>query len=190
LLQVIQRFLDMLLRRRWEGFKVAHHAVLPAQEASYGALDGALPDSLQETLLSLGIARLYQHQSRALERIRSGSHVAVASPTASGKSLIYNLAVSEALLKDDEQRALYLFPIKALSRDQLEALRTFFDNLHPGQNRAPFRAAVYDGDTTPYQRAKIRGNHPHILLTNPDMLHTRCCPTTRNGKASGRICAS
>jgi DEAD/DEAH box helicase domain-containing protein len=173
---MIQRFLDMLLKRRWEGFKVAHHAILPPQEASYGTLEDTLPDSLQESLSSLGITRLYQHQAHAIERIRSGSHVVVASPTASGKSLIYNLAVSEALLKDDEQKALYLFPIKALSRDQLEALKTFFEALHPGQDRTLFRAAVYDGDTTPYQRTKIRGNHPHVLLTNPDMLHYALLP--------------
>ncbi len=173
---MIQRFLDMLLKRRWQGFKVIHHAILPAQEASYGTLQDPLPDSLQESLPRLGITRLYSHQSRALERIRSGSHLVVASPTASGKSLIYNLAVSEALLQDHEQRALYLFPIKALSRDQLEALKTFFEMLHAGMDRTLFRAAVYDGDTTPHQRAKIRGNHPHILLTNPDMLHYALLP--------------
>ncbi len=174
--QVVQQFLDRLLKRRWQGFKVAHHAILPALQASYGTLDDPLPDSLRESLPNLGIAGLYTHQSRAIECIRSGSHVVVASPTASGKSLIYNLAVSEVLLQDHEQRALYLFPIKALSRDQLEGLKTFFDAVHPGPNRTPFRAAVYDGDTTPYQRTKIRGNHPHVLLTNPDMLHYALLP--------------
>ena len=161
----------MLLKHRWRGFKIAHHAVLPAQEASHGTLQKPLPEILQEALFKLGVTNLYEHQSLALERIRSGSHVVVATPTASGKSLIYNLAVAEALLQDPEQRALYLFPIKALSRDQLEALNVFLKAVRSGDNRALFRTAVYDGDTTPYQRTKIRGNHPHILLSNPDMLH-------------------
>ncbi len=173
---MIQRFLDTLLKRRWQGFKVIHHEVLPAREAIYGALQDPLPESLQQSLPRLGITRLYRHQTRALEIIRSGRHLAVASPTASGKSLIYNLAVAEALIKDHEQRALYLFPIKALSRDQLEALNTFFEALRAEQDRVLFRAAVYDGDTTPYQRTKIRNNHPHILLTNPDMLHYALLP--------------
>jgi DEAD/DEAH box helicase domain-containing protein len=175
-LLLIQRFLNILIKHRWPGFKVVHHAVLPALEASYGTLDSPLPDNLQESLPSLGITGLYKHQSRAIELIRSGSHVVVASPTASGKSLIYNLAVSEALLKDHEQRALYLFPIKALSRDQLEALKTFFKALQSERNPTLFRAEVYDGDTTPYQRTKIRGNHPQVLLTNPDMLHYALLP--------------
>jgi DEAD/DEAH box helicase domain-containing protein len=173
---VIQQFLDTLLRRQWQGFRVIHHAVLPAQQATFGTLREPLPDILQESLSELGIIRLYKHQCKAIERIRSGGHVVVSSPTASGKSLIYNLAVSEALLNDPELRALYLFPIKALSRDQLETLNTFFKTLHSGQEGPLFRAAVYDGDTTPHQRAKIRANHPHVLLTNPDMLHYALLP--------------
>ncbi len=98
-------------------------------------------------------------------------HTVVSTPTSSGKSLIYNLAVAESLLSNPEQRALYLFPIKALTRDQLDALGTFFEHLAPAAGCAPYRACVYDGDTTPYQRSKIRRENPHVLLTNPDMLH-------------------
>jgi DEAD/DEAH box helicase domain-containing protein len=173
---VIQRFLDTLIKRRWQGFKVIHHAVLPSQEPTYGTLRVPLPDILRESLSELGITRLYEHQCLALEHIRSGNHAAIASPTASGKSLIYNLAVSEALIQDPEQRALYLFPIKALSRDQLEALNAFFETLRSKQTDCSFRAAAYDGDTTPHERAKIRGKHPHVVLTNPDMLHYALLP--------------
>jgi DEAD/DEAH box helicase domain-containing protein len=173
---VIQLFLEMLFKRRWQGYKITHHAVLPAQEAKYGSLPDPLPEILQAALLQLGVTSLYDHQSQAIERIRAGSHVVVATPTASGKSLIYNLAVGEGLLQDPEQRALYLFPIKALTRDQLEALNTFLGAFRSGENKTIFQAAVYDGDTSPYQRTKIRGHHPHILLTNPDMLHYALLP--------------
>ena len=173
---MIQRFLEMLCKRRWKGFRIAHHAVLPAQEASYGTLAASLPESLQKALRGLGVTALYDHQTQALERIRTRSHVVVATPTASGKSLIYNLAVGEALLQDPGQRALYLFPIKALARDQLEALNVFFDAFPHGKGQTLFQAAIYDGDTTPYQRTKIRSRHPHILLTNPDMLHYALLP--------------
>ncbi len=173
---MIQLFLEMLFKRRWQGFKITHHAVLPAQEAKHGSLPDPLPEILQAALLRLGVTSLYDHQSQAIERIRAGNHVVVATPTASGKSLIYNLAVGEALLENPEQRALYLFPIKALSRDQLEALNLFLEAFPRAKGQTPFRTAVYDGDTTPYQRTKIRGRHPHILLTNPDMLHYALLP--------------
>ncbi len=173
---MIQQFLEMLCQRRWQGFKIAHHAVLPAQEATYGGLAVPLPEILQQALLRLGVTALYDHQAEAIECIRAGHHVVVATPTASGKSLIYNLAVSEALLQNSDQRALYLFPIKALTRDQLEALTLFFQAVRDGEASTLFQAAVYDGDTTPYQRTKIRSNHPHILLTNPDMLHYALLP--------------
>lgn len=125
----------MLCKRRWQGFKVAHHAILPAQDASYGTLAVPLPEILQQALLKLGVTALYDHQTQALERVRAGSHVVVATPTASGKSLIYNLAVGEVLLQDANQRALYLFPIKALTRDQLEALTLFFEAFLPGEGK-------------------------------------------------------
>lgn len=170
---MIQGFLKALLQNDWQGAKVVHHAVLAAGSGAYAELARPLPRKLQELLLQAGVHRLYQHQAVALEQIRAGRTVVVATPTASGKSLIYNLAVAETLLHDDSQRALYLSPIKALSRDQLEALQAFYQPLQP---EAQFRIAVYDGDTTPYQRSKIRQKHPHILLTNPDMLHYALLP--------------
>ncbi len=119
-------------------------------------------------MLAAGIRRLYRHQTNALESLRRGASVVVATPTASGKSLIYNIAVAEALLADSQQRALYLFPTKALSRDQLGTVSDFLTTM---AGEPPLRAAIYDGDTNAYQRAKIRQQIPHVLLTNPDMLH-------------------
>ena len=168
---MIQRFLNRLLNNRLRDFEIAHHAEFPAQPPILGMLSSPLPPAIENALLELGISSLYSHQAMALEHIRSGRHTVVATPTSSGKSLIYNLAVAEALIRDPGQRALYLFPIKALTRDQLDSLQEFFDALREAEAGCCFTSCIYDGDTTPYQRAKIRQHHPDVLLTNPDMLH-------------------
>lgn len=168
---MIQRFLNRLLNDRLRDFELAHHAEFPAQPPIFGKLSSPLPAAIEDTLLSLGISSLYSHQALAIEHIRSGRHTVVSTPTSSGKSLIYNLAVAEALLGEPGGRALYLFPIKALTRDQLDSLQQFFGALGGAESGGSFTACIYDGDTTPYQRAKIRQNHPEVLLTNPDMLH-------------------
>ena len=170
---MIRTFLHRLISQSGKGIKVHHHAQLPAEKALFGKLQPPLPRELQEALAQVGVPRLYRHQVAALERIRAGENVVVATPTASGKSLIYNLAVMEALLADPDLHALYLFPIKALTRDQLKSISEF---LHAVEYPVPFRAAIYDGDTTPNERAKIRQKFPHILLSNPDMLHYGLLP--------------
>ena len=168
---MIQRFLKRLLNDRLRDFEIAHHAEFPAQPPIFGKLSSPLPHPIEDALLMLGISALYNHQTLALEHIRSGRHTVVSTPTSSGKSLIYNLAVAEALIEDPGRRALYLFPIKALARDQLDSLQKFFAALPGPEGDCPLTSCIYDGDTTPYQRAKIRQCHPHVLLTNPDMLH-------------------
>ncbi len=170
---MMQRFLHGILNGGWKGTKVIHNTVLPPREPRYGRLETPLPEVLNQALTMQGIRRLYLHQAAALEKVRAGQNIVVATPTASGKSLIYNLAVAEALLSDPDGHAMYLFPIKALSRDQLETLNGFFSLL---QGPVPLTAAAYDGDTTPYERGKIRRKFPHVLLTNPDMLHYALLP--------------
>ncbi len=170
---MIQRFLYALLHQKWQDFKVIHHAELAARKPIAGRLSRPLPAVLREALLSMGIRNLYSHQAQAIEHIRGGGTVVVSTPTSSGKSLIYNTAVVESLLAAPEVHALYLFPIKALTRDQLETLRHFLGAVG---GEPPFRAEVYDGDTTPHHRNKIRQNHPHVLLSNPDMLHYALLP--------------
>lgn len=172
----MQRFLNTLVNNRWQGMKVVHHEVLPAREPEYGAQETPLPSQLAEPLRRLGITRLYSHQTEALHQVRSGRHVVVATPTSSGKSLIYNLAVAESLLQDPGLHALYLFPIKALTRDQMDTLEGFLRACSGEQGEKCFDAAVYDGDTTPHQRARVRQKPPNILLTNPDMLHYGLLP--------------
>lgn len=172
----MQKFLNTLLKTQWPGFRVGHHAVLPPEEPCYGSLKDPLPAVLEGALSRMGIRRLYRHQALAIENIRSGANTVVATPTSSGKSLIYNLAVAEALIRNPGGSGLYLFPIKALSRDQMETLDDFLTFSPTGHKEDRIRAALYDGDTTPYQRAKIRQAPPHILLTNPDMLHYALLP--------------
>jgi DEAD/DEAH box helicase domain-containing protein len=168
---VIQRFLKKLLDNRLRDFEIAHHAEFPAQPPIFGKLSSPLPQPVEEALLKLGISSLYSHQATALEYIRSGRHTVVSTPTSSGKSLIYNMAVAEALVNDPDGRALYLFPIKALARDQLDSLQQFFGAFPGAEPGCSFTSCIYDGDTTPNERAKIRQHHPNVLLTNPDMLH-------------------
>lgn len=139
------------------------------QEAVYGALSPPLPPALAVALKHIGIRQLYRHQKAAVEAVRQGLHVVVASPTASGKSLVYNLPVIENCLKRPDARALYLFPLKALAQDQLSAFNTLAEAI-PGGPIVP-KAAVYDGDTTPWHRRRIRSAPPQVLVTNPDMLH-------------------
>ncbi len=127
-----------------------------------------------------GIKRLYSHQARAIDLIRSGRHVVVATPTASGKSLIYNLPVLERLIEDPASKALYLFPLKALAQDQLRSLNELF--AHLPREVAP-EAALYDGDTPPGRRARLRQMPPSILLTNPEMLHLSLLPFHQSWEA-------
>jgi DEAD/DEAH box helicase domain-containing protein len=167
----ITDFIETLRADRDFGESVVHHRRLPAETGSYTEAPSPEPD-LMPALERLGVHRLYHHQAEALERIRAGRHVLVSTPTASGKSLIYNLAVLEALRGNPQSRALYLFPLKALENDQLKTLETLRDAV----GDASVTAAVYDGDTSAYRRKQIRSQIPSILLTNPDMLHQGILP--------------
>jgi DEAD/DEAH box helicase domain-containing protein len=135
-------------------------------EAVYGP-DPEIPIDLSPILHDQGIERLFKHQVDALKLVKEGENVLVATPTASGKSLIYNLTVLEALLKNDKTKALYIFPLKALEQDQLKNLSM----LIKGIKKKKISARIYDGDTTSYMRKQIRTRVPEILFTNPDMLH-------------------
>ncbi len=161
------RFLDRLKSSNEFGRLIVWHEEIPARPENSARLAKPLPPALEKTLRSMGIKSLYSHQVQALDLIREGRHVVTATPTASGKSLIYNLPVFETALKDPESRALYLFPLKALEQDQLKVLNLMNEQL----DQAEIEARVYDGDTSPYRRKKIRENPPQILITNPDMLH-------------------
>src|SRR5207244_1000767 len=117
-----------------------------------------------------GVSRLYTHQAAAAEAVHSGRNVVIVTPTASGKTLCYNLPVLNAILENSDTRALYLFPTKALAQDQLAELYDLNQRLDHG-----FRVFTYDGDTPGDARKAIR-EKGHAVLTNPDMLHTGILP--------------
>jgi len=150
--------------------RLVHVRALPARAAQTVALPGDLPVPIPGRLRLAGIEALYRHQAEALDHVRAGRHVVVATGTASGKSLCYQLPLLERLLRDDKATALYLSPTKALAHDQLRALRSF---------RLPHvRAAAYDGDTPVGDRDAVRRT-ANVVLTNPDMLHVGLLPGHR-----------
>ncbi|MCK9297189.1 MAG: DEAD/DEAH box helicase [Desulfobulbaceae bacterium] len=150
------------------GPQVVHHEEIKGGDAHFAGLASPLPAPLRAALDAMGISKLYSHQVAAIDLIRGKSDVIVATPTASGKSLIYNLPVFEAILRDRHTSALYLFPLKALAQDQLRTIREICAGI--GGQQGP-TAAIFDGDTSAYQRRKVRDNPPNILISNPDMLH-------------------
>ncbi|MDB4977411.1 MAG: ATP-dependent helicase, box family [Myxococcaceae bacterium] len=144
--------------------------LLPAREASYAPMPDQLHPAVQAALRGRGIRQLYSHQAESFRLARAGSDVVVSTPTASGKSLCYNLPVLDALARDGSARALYLFPTKALARDQEEALKALMREA--GLDHGPI---TYDGDTPGDARRAAR-ERSGILLTNPDMLHAGILP--------------
>src|SRR5262245_62151603 len=152
-----------------EGLVVARR-VEPAVEASFAEFPPGLDPRLVGALEKRGIKHLYSHQREAFDLVSTGRDVVVATPTASGKTLCYNLPVLDRVLKDPSARAIYLFPTKALSRDQAAELMELMEGAQAGLG-----TAVYDGDTPPAERRVVR-DRAHVVLTNPDMLHTAILP--------------
>ena len=148
------------------------HRVLPEASPILADPEKKWPEQIQKALSDLGIKHLYHHQAKAMDSIRKGCHTVVATPTASGKTLIYNLPVMEKILVNPLSRALYLFPLKALAQDQLQGFNALAG--HMGEDIA--RAAIYDGDTSSWFRKKIRENLPHVIMSNPEMLHLSFLP--------------
>ena len=147
--------------------------ITPPRPADLRPFPVDLPISLRKALTGLGITALYSHQVEAWEAARSGRNVVLASGTASGKTLGYNLPVLAALLENSLTRALYLFPTKALTQDQLSNLDSLESSIEN------FRYAIYDGDTTSIHRSAIRKNGS-VIFTNPDMLHMGILPHHTN----------
>lgn len=163
----LKTLVDHLTRSSAFADAVAHYQYLPPEPATWEELDQACPEALRRAVAASGIKKIYSHQARALRQLRQGVHTGITTPTASGKTLIYNLAVCERLLADPEAQALYLFPLKALAQDQLKTLQAFFEQV----GDPALSAAVYDGDTPPAARGRIKRRPPRVLFTNPDMLH-------------------
>lgn len=169
----VGEYIAALLASPRYGRQVTHHRTLPGREAEYGEVRRPWPGAISGILSARGIPALYSHQARAADALRAGRHVIAATPTASGKSLIYNLPILERFVLDPDARALMLFPLKALARDQMAA----FDALtsHWPEAARP-TAMLYDGDTPDAARRKIRKQPPSVLVTNPEMLHLALLP--------------
>ncbi|SOD72057.1 DEAD/DEAH box helicase domain-containing protein [Jatrophihabitans sp. GAS493] len=141
---------------------LTHVETVPARAAETVGWPGWVPDELRERFIADGIAEPWLHQVEAAEAAHRGEHVVIATTTASGKSLAYQLPALTALLGDDRARVLYLSPTKALAGDQLRSLHEL--------GISGVRAATYDGDTPMGERDWVR-SHANWILTNPDMLH-------------------
>ncbi len=146
---------------------------IPARPARFGPWPDGLDPRLAAALRERGIEQLYSHQCQAVEAALSGQHVVMATSTASGKTLAFNLPSLSRLLDDPAACALYLFPTKALAHDQMANLRSMLSSSQLAGSKVAVGA--YDGDTPSRQRPAIR-REARLLVTNPDMLHTGILP--------------
>jgi DEAD/DEAH box helicase domain-containing protein len=169
----VAEYVAALLESGQMAHQVAHHRILDGADSRHATPRRPWSAAMQGSLSLLGIDTLYTHQAEAADHVRAGHHVVVATPTASGKTLCYNLPVMDHCLADPEVKALYLFPLKALAQDQLKAFGELAALL-PEERRPT--AAIYDGDTSPHFRKKIRNAPPNVILSNPEMVHLSMLP--------------
>ena len=157
--------------KAFEGQVVYHRDFAPCNP-DFAETRVPWPAPIVSLLRAMGIARLYTHQACAIDRVRAGIHTVAATRTASGKTLTYALPVIESVAQDAAACALLIYPLKALAQDQLKTIRHMASLLPT----VDLRADIYDGDTSAYRRKKIRDNPPHMLLTNPEMVHLSILP--------------
>lgn len=150
--------------------QIVHWHTIPAKEAKSVEMPRDLDNRLKIALENRGISHLYSHQNEAFQYATSGDDFVAVTPTASGKTLCYNLPVLQKILQDETSRALYLFPTKALAQDQKSELNEIINEMS-----VPLNSYTYDGDTSPAIRQKVR-KAGHIVITNPDMLHSAILP--------------
>ncbi len=170
---ILNQYIRQVKESRRLGPGLVHHRWIPPQATRTGRPARPLLPELTAALARQGIDSLYSHQAEALDAIRAGRDILVSTPTASGKSLIYNLPVFEKILGNRDATALYLFPLKALAQDQLRSISRLSSGL--GEEKK-FSTAIYDGDTKATRRRRLRDNPPRILISNPDMLHLALLP--------------
>jgi DEAD/DEAH box helicase domain-containing protein len=169
-LETVHNILGALVARYRQEEVLTAMRQIPARQAQFRPMPTWVTSALTEAYRGKGIRELYSHQASTAELVRDCKNVVVVTPTASGKTLCYNLPVLNAVLENPDTRALYLFPTKALAQDQLAELRDLAKRLDD-----TFGVFTYDGDTPSDARKAIR-ERGHIVLTNPDMLHTGILP--------------
>jgi len=165
----IRELLDELLTSLETGPLISAVRHFEAKPAVFAPFPSSLDPRIVEALKGRGVEQLYSHQASAFETAAKGEHLVVVTPTASGKTLCYNLPVLQALVQQPEARVLYLFPTKALAQDQLAELTELAKSL------PDMRMFTYDGDTPQDARRSVRAR-ANLVLTNPDMLHSGILP--------------
>ena len=165
----IRELLDELLTSLETGPLISAVRHFDAKPAVFAPFPSSLDPRIVEALKSRGVQQLYSHQAKAFDTVAKGEHLVVVTPTASGKTLCYNLPVLQALVQQPEARVLYLFPTKALAQDQLAELMELSKSL------PDMRMFTYDGDTPQDARRSVRAR-ANLVLTNPDMLHSGILP--------------
>ena len=143
---------------------------IPASQGSFAQYPTWVDPRIQKVLIGRGITQLYSHQARAIELVHQGRDVVLVTPTASGKTLCYNIPVLQKIIEEPETRAIYLFPTKALANDQMTEVHRLI-----GELKADIKTFTYDGDTPDDARQAIR-KQGHVVVTNPDMLHAGILP--------------
>jgi len=165
----LPEILDELLTSLETGPRITATRHFPARPAVFAPFPSSLDPRIVESLRTRGVAQLYSHQARAFEIAAKGEHLVVVTPTASGKTLCYNLPVLQSLVQQPDARVLYLFPTKALAQDQLAELTELAKTL------PDMRMFTYDGDTPQDARRAVRAR-ANLVLSNPDMLHSGILP--------------
>lgn len=150
--------------------QVTYWHTIPPRDPKLANFPEGLHEGICSALKHKNIGQLYTHQAESFRQVTSGNHVVTVTPTASGKTLCYNLPVLQKILENDASRALYLFPTKALAQDQVAELQEMIEFMD-----VDIKTHTYDGDTPPTVRQAIR-NAGHIVVTNPDMLHSAILP--------------
>ncbi|MDR2203467.1 MAG: DEAD/DEAH box helicase [Nitrososphaerota archaeon] len=163
-MDLIEEFIKNIKQSTSYKKQIVHIEELPAHKAIFGELEQPLSEKLQNVLLNRKI-KLYSHQAQAINGAIAGKNIVITTPTASGKTLAFNIPVLEALTRDKKATALYIYPTKALTNDQLKVIKELEKD--SGLKIDP---NIYDGDTPQHQRASIRENS-RIILTNPYGLH-------------------
>ncbi len=164
----VEQVVEKLRADRRLGHQLVDSLYLEAVEPQYGSLSPPLAEPIAGALADQGIQRLWTHQVAGLEAVRKGENVLITTPTASGKSLVFHLPVLEEAARGGPGRALFLYPLKALGRDQ----KGKFDELAAASRLSEVaRCEIYDGDTPRNLRQKIKEDFPRVVVSNPDMLH-------------------
>lgn len=145
--------------------------IVPERKASYAEFPDTMNDEIKEYLGKQGINALYTHQTEMFEKAGRGENTVITTSTASGKTLAFLLPVLQKILEDPLTRAIFVYPTKALASDQYRSLQPVLEYFGEGK----IQAGVYDGDTMPAERSRIRKS-ANIILTNPEMLNSAFLP--------------